>query len=88
MANIDIAKEQKLTPRKSELLEASQRKIPVYLAVRYDKKHMKFFCPWCHEYHFHGLTDLLPLKVTHRIAHCDKEMKDHHPHGYFIFIAE
>ena len=45
-----------------------------------------FWCPYCHEFHYHGWTDTSLRKRTdgHRVAHCSNMDSPYRETGYFL----
>lgn len=68
-----------------------EKDVPVlkgFLTVGGDK--IKVWCPFCRDYHAHGVTEGVSQgRKSHRSAHCAEEKsKKHFPNGYFIQLEK
>lgn len=41
-------------------------RVPTFICERHGNNQVRFWCPFCHKYHYHGATE------GHRVAHCTK----------------
>jgi len=50
-----------------------------------NKQQVKLWCPYCNEYHIHGVDrNLLDGNLSHRIAHCVNENSPFKHDGYYL----
>jgi len=52
-----------------------------------NKKQVKAWCPYCNQYHIHGVDrNLLAGELSHRVAHCVNEKSPFKHGGYYLKI--
>lgn len=72
-----------------DIKKAQKEKMPIFLAEILDDVHVRFWCPFCCEYHHHGHGNSMePYVLYSRSAHCKtfKKWYEGSFDEYYIYI--
>lgn len=90
----NTTKEYLIPASETMLQERESKYIPAYLVEVFTKRNsyvtqMRFYCPYCRDFHTHGLADLKPNRLTHRNAHCSSRIGQEvvHKYGYHLYYT-
>ncbi|MBW2050553.1 MAG: hypothetical protein JRJ09_18810 [Deltaproteobacteria bacterium] len=62
-----------------------KNKIPVVKCFRSGETTVKFWCPFCEEWHVHGFTEDVTVRgKSHRLAHCRVAESPFKVRGYYL----
>lgn len=62
--------------------------IPIIEVILHKSTQVKFYCPYCRSWHYHGKVFDENGFLGHRVAHCYNEGSPYLKSGYYLKLKE